>query len=158
MELGSLWPPSDYKEFRNDMILTEAELEDEEGNTQAVGTLTGATDDPFYQAASYDFSIMRFRQRGYNTEYTSTSINGINFNDAVRGRFNYSMTGGLNQAFRNKSVGMGLEATSFAFGEIGGCQPTSRPMPRTMLPVSAAAWPTPTATIAGAVWSPTAPA
>ena len=49
-------------EFRNDMILTEAELEDEEGNTQAVGTLTGATDDPFYQAASYDFSIMRFRQ------------------------------------------------------------------------------------------------
>ena len=107
-------------EFRNDMMLTEAELEDEEGNTQAVGTLTGATDDPFYQAASYDFSIMRFRQRGYNTEYTSTSINGINFNDAVRGRFNYSMIGGMNQAFKNKSIGVGLDPTSYAFGEIGG--------------------------------------
>ena len=107
-------------EFRNDMLLTEAELEDEEGNTQAVGTLTGATDDPFYQAASYDFSIMRFRQRGYNTEYTSTSINGINFNDAVRGRFNYSMIGGMNQAFKNKSIGVGLDPTSYAFGEIGG--------------------------------------
>ena len=39
-------------EFRNENMLTEAELEDEEGNTQAVGTLTGATDDPFYQACS----------------------------------------------------------------------------------------------------------
>lgn len=107
-------------DFRTDMILTEAELEDEEGNTQAVGTLTGATDDPFYQAASYDFSIMRFRQRGYNTEYTSTSINGINFNDAVRGRFNYSMIGGLNQAFKSKAIGVGLDPTSYAFGEIGG--------------------------------------
>lgn len=110
----------DYKEFNNEMILTEAQLEDEEGNTQSVGLLTGASDNPFYQAASYRFSTARFRIRGYQTSYSSTSINGINFNDAMRGRFNYSMTGGLNQAFRNKSVGMGLEATSFAFGEIGG--------------------------------------
>lgn len=107
-------------EFRSDMLLTESELEDEEGNRQAVGTLSGASDDPFYQAMSYDFSIMRFRQRGYASEYTSTSINGINFNDAMRGRFNYSMIGGMNQAFRNKAIGVGLAPTGYAFGEIGG--------------------------------------
>ena len=104
----------------SDIVLTESQLEDEEGNTQAVGTLAGANDNPFYQAASYDFSLMRFRMRGYNSEYTSTSINGINFNDAVRGRFNYSMMGGLNQAFKAKTTGIGLEATSFAFGDMGG--------------------------------------
>ncbi|MBR6283741.1 MAG: carboxypeptidase-like regulatory domain-containing protein [Muribaculaceae bacterium] len=110
----------DLQDFNSELALTEAQLEDEEGNTQAVGLLTGTNDDPFYQAASYRFSVMRFRMRGYNTEYTQTSINGINFNDAVRGRFNYSMTGGLNQAFRNKATGMGLAAVRFGFGDIGG--------------------------------------
>ncbi len=110
----------DFVYSNSDIVLTESQLEDEEGNTQAVGLLSGANDNPFYKAASYDFSLMRFRIRGYNSEYTSTSINGINFNDAVRGRFNYSMMGGLNQAFKSKSTGIGLDATSFAFGEMGG--------------------------------------
>ena len=110
----------DMKDFSTEMQLTETQLEDEEGNTQAVGLLTGANDNPFYQSASYDFSLMRFRIRGYQSEYTSTSINGVNFNDPVRGRFNYSMIGGMNQAFRNKAIGMGLDATSYAFGAVGG--------------------------------------
>ena len=109
-----------YTEASRDFTLSESQLEDEEGNSQAVGMLTGATDNPFYQAASYNFSAMRFRQRGYNSEYTATYINGISFNDAVRGRFNYSMLGGLNQAFKNKSIGIGLESTSFGFGDVGG--------------------------------------
>lgn len=103
-----------------EMQLSESQLEDEEGNEQAVATLTGATDNPFYQAASYNWSIMRFRLRGYNNEYNQTYINGVYFNDAARGRFNYSMIGGMNQAFRNKSIGQGLDATSYAFGAVGG--------------------------------------
>ncbi|MDD7342139.1 MAG: TonB-dependent receptor [Bacteroidales bacterium] len=110
----------DYSNASREMTLSESQLEDEEGNSQAVGMLTGATDNPFYQAASYNFSAMRFRMRGYNSEYTATYINGIGFNDAARGRFNYSMLGGLNQAFKNKSIGTGLESTSFAFGDVGG--------------------------------------
>jgi hypothetical protein len=110
----------DYNQSTNDMILTSSQLEDEEGNTQSVATLSGADDNPFFQAASYNFSLMRFRLRGYNNEYTQTYINGVNFNDASRGTFNYSMLGGLNQAFKNKTTGIGLDATSFAFGDIGG--------------------------------------
>lgn len=107
-------------EANREIQLTESQLEDEEGNTQAVATLTGATDNPFYQAASYGWSIMRFRLRGYNSEYTNTYINGVNFNDAARGRFNYSMLGGLNQAFKSKSIGLGLDVNSYAFGGVGG--------------------------------------
>ena len=110
-------------EFRNtiaDMTLTESQLEDEEGNTQEIALLSGASDNPFYQASSYTFSTMRFRIRGYESNKTETYINGIPFNDGIRFAFNYSMTGGLNQAFRNKTIGMGLEDNLYGFGGIGG--------------------------------------
>ncbi len=110
-------------EFRNtvaDMALSESQLEDEEGNTQEVALLSGATDNPFYQASSYTFSTARFRIRGYENNKTETYINGVPFNDAIRFSFNYSMTGGMNQAFRNKTIGMGLEENVYGFGGIGG--------------------------------------
>ena len=110
-------------EFRNsvaDLALTESQLEDEEGNTQEVALLSGASDNPFYQAASYNFSTARFRIRGYENQKTETYINSIPFNDGVRFSFNYSMTGGLNQAFKNKTIGMGLEENLYGFGGIGG--------------------------------------
>ncbi|MBQ6079585.1 MAG: hypothetical protein IJK93_04820 [Muribaculaceae bacterium] len=110
-------------EFRSalaDMALSESQLEDEEGNTQEIALLSGATDNPFYQASSYNFSTMRFRIRGYESNKTETYINSIPFNDGIRFAFNYSMTGGMNQAFRNKTIGMGLEENSYGFGGIGG--------------------------------------
>ena len=110
-------------EFRNvmaDMALSESQLEDEEGHTQEVALLSGATDNPFYQASSYTFSTARFRIRGYENNKTETYINGVPFNDAIRFSFNYSMTGGMNQAFRNKTIGMGLEDNLYGFGGIGG--------------------------------------
>jgi hypothetical protein len=110
-------------EFRNamaDMVLSESQLEDEEGNTQEIALLSGATDNPFYQASSYNFSTMRFRIRGYESNKTETYINGIPFNDGIRFAFNYSMTGGMNQAFKNKTIGMGLEENLYGFGGIGG--------------------------------------
>ncbi|MCH4155558.1 MAG: TonB-dependent receptor [Muribaculaceae bacterium] len=104
----------------SELTISENQLEDEEGNDQAVNALTGSSDNIFYQASSYDFSTMYFRLRGYDTHYTETYINGVNFNDPARGRFNYSMLGGMNQAFKNKTIGYGLDATSFALGKIGG--------------------------------------
>ena len=110
----------DYRNAMADMALSESQLEDEEGNTQEVALLSGATDNPFYQASSYTFSTARFRIRGYESQKTETYINGIPFNDGVRFAFNYSMTGGLNQAFRNKTIAMGLEESAYGFGGIGG--------------------------------------
>lgn len=110
---------SDY--FSSDeFVINEAELEDEEGVAQAISSLAGASDNVYYNAASYDFSLMRFRLRGYDSEYSDTYINGVNFNDATRGRFNYSMIGGMNTAFKRKDVNIGLEANGFSFGQIGG--------------------------------------
>ena len=90
------------------VLLDENQLEDEEGNDQSIGILSGASDNVYYSAANYDFSTMRFRFRGYDSEYSQTFINGAQFTDAIRGRFSYSMLGGMNQAFKNKSVSIGL--------------------------------------------------
>lgn len=102
------------------LMLDEHQLEDEEGNDQSIGMLSGASDNVYYSASNYDFSAMRFRFRGYDSEYSQMFINGAQFTDAVRGRFSYSMLGGMNQAFKNKSISVGLANSNFSLGEIGG--------------------------------------
>ena len=64
---------------------------DEEGSaaSQSASYLSGAADDVYLQAASYSYSPMRFNVRGYEQRESSTYINGLNFNDSERGRFNY---------------------------------------------------------------------
>ncbi len=109
-----------FYEDQQDMYFDQNILEDEEDNAQSIAALTGASDDVYYNAASYDFSAMRFRMRGYNSEYQQTYINGISFNDLARGRFNYSTLGGMNRAFRDKTTAIGLGAAAFGFGDIGG--------------------------------------
>lgn len=105
---------------QEELLFDQSMLEDEEGNSQSIGALTGASDNVYYSAASYDFSAMRFRIRGYDSQYTDIYINGMRMNDLARGRFNYSSLGGLNRAFRNRTNTIGLDVSSYGFGDIGG--------------------------------------
>lgn len=109
-----------FYEDQNDMLFDQNLLEDEEGSAQSIAALTGASDDVYYNAASYDFQPMRFRIRGYDSKYTEPYINGISFNDMARGRFNYSTLGGMNRVFRDRTAALGLGAAAFGFGNIGG--------------------------------------
>lgn len=105
----------------DDYVFDESQVFEDEGQSQAIGTIQGAVDNVYYQSANYDFNIMRFRLRGYQAQYTDGYINGVNFNDAMRGRFNYSQLGGMtSSAFRAKTTDIGLEATNFGFSNIGG--------------------------------------
>ncbi|MDE5750529.1 MAG: carboxypeptidase-like regulatory domain-containing protein, partial [Duncaniella sp.] len=109
-----------YFEEQNDMLFDQAALEDEEGNMQSIAALTGASDNIYYNTASYDFQPMRFNVRGYDSMYNQTYINGISFNDLARGRFNYSTLGGMNRVFRDRTTAIGLDAADYGFGDIGG--------------------------------------
>lgn len=112
----------DSSQLNSDSFLfDEQDLLDDEGIGQNVGTIQGATDDIFYQAANYDFSTMRFRMRGYNQNWQSGYVNGFLMNDAMRGIFNFSMFGGMtSSAFRNRTTEIGQNAASYGFGSIGG--------------------------------------
>ena len=105
----------------NTLLFDEAMLEDEGAtSSQSVAYLSGSSDDPFLSASSYVFSPMRFSIRGYDQRDHATYINGIDFTDTERGRFNYSSIGGLNNATRNKDNVHGLEMTGFGYGSLTG--------------------------------------
>lgn len=104
-------------------IFDEEQIADDESAQQSVGTIQGASDDIFYQAASYQFSVARYRFRGLNNTWQQGYINGVLYNDAMRGVFNYSGLGGMtSSAFRQKTTDIGLTSSSYGFGAIGGTQ------------------------------------
>lgn len=104
-----------------DLIFDESVMEDEEGASQNIAALTGANDNIYYNTASYNFGPMYFRFRGYDSQYQSVYLNGIEMNDVLRGRFNFSsLLGMTSRAFRNKTTTVGLDAANYGFGDIGG--------------------------------------
>ncbi len=112
---------STYFTENEDILFDELALDEEEGAAQSINALTGASDDIYYSATSYDFQPMYFRYRGYNSEYQTTYVNGIAFNDLARGRFNFNSLGGMtSRAFRNRTTTVGLGASTYGFGDIGG--------------------------------------
>ncbi len=117
--------PFDYgEEFfgdTQDLLFDEAVMEDEEGTSQGVSALTGANDNIFYNTASYNFGPMYFRFRGLDNQYQSVYINGVKMNDLVRGSFTFNnLLGMTSRAFRNKTTTVGLDASTYGFGDIGG--------------------------------------
>lgn len=111
----------DYFGETSDLIIDDATFEDEEGSSQSVAALNGANDDIYYSTASYNFSPMYFRYRGYDSQYQTVYINGVAFNDLIRGRFNFSTLMGMtSRAFRNKTTTVGLNASNYGYGSIGG--------------------------------------
>ena len=101
--------------------LSENELSsDESRSSQNVSANLSSKGDIYNSQASFSFSPMRFRTRGYDNDFESTYINGVHFNGLERGDFNYSALGGLNDAMRNQDEVNGLEANSFSFGNLGG--------------------------------------
>lgn len=114
----------DAASLNNDsFIFDEDVIADDESAQQSVGTIQGATDDLFYQAASYQYSTVRFRLRGLQNNWQNGYINGVAYNDLMRNTFNYSGLGGMtSSAFRNKSTDIGLASSAYGFGNVGGSQ------------------------------------
>lgn len=107
----------------DDFIFDEEQIADDEGLIQSVGTIQGATDDVFYQMANYNFNILYYRMRGLEQNWQSVYVNGINFNDPMRGQFSFSSLGGLtSSAFRSKTTDIAMAPAAYAFGSIGGAQ------------------------------------
>ena len=90
----------DYFSESSDLIIDDAVFENEEESSQNVAALNGANDDIYYSTASYNFSPMYFRYRGYDSEYQTVYINGLPFNDIIRGRFNFSTMLGMTYLFK----------------------------------------------------------
>lgn len=104
-----------------DVFMEDMNLLDEENSNQSIATIQGATDNVYYQKASFNFQPVFFRMRGYNSDMQNGYINGVNFRDYSQNQFSFGGLGGMtSNTFRNKTVAIGTEAASFGFSNIGG--------------------------------------
>ncbi|HEX6334608.1 MAG TPA: Plug domain-containing protein, partial [Flavisolibacter sp.] len=90
-----------------------------DGASQNISSVLTAGRDPFYSAASFNFSAVRFRIRGYDNDLFGTYMNGIPMDNLDNGFTPYGLWGGLNDVMRNRDVSFGLRPNTFAFGDIG---------------------------------------
>ncbi|MDA3614794.1 TonB-dependent receptor [Polluticaenibacter yanchengensis] len=90
-----------------------------DGGGQNISSALSAGRDPYFNAATFNWSASRFRIRGYNNEEFSTYMNGIPMDNLDNGFTPYGLWGGLNDVMRNRDVSFGLKPTTFAFGDIG---------------------------------------
>ena len=105
----------------NEFIFDEENISEDEGLAQNVGTIQSTSSDIFYQMSSYNFQPVYYKHRGLDNTWTSAYINGVEFNDPMRGQFSYSSLGGMtSNAFRSKTVTLGSEVASYGIGSMGG--------------------------------------
>lgn len=94
----------------------------EEGIGQQISTMVIFSSDVYLKNSGYQFSQFRHRTRGYEGRFEEKYINGVSFNEQVRGVFNYSSIGALNDLTRNGNSINYLNSSNFSFGDIGGSE------------------------------------
>lgn len=78
------------------------------------------TNDPYNNIASFGFSSIRFKNRGYDSETQDVLLSGVKLNDAITGYSPYSLWSGLNEATRAKETYLGVESSEYGIGRYNG--------------------------------------
>lgn len=86
---------------------------------QNISSVLNAGRNPFFSAAAYNFSPLRFKIRGYDADLSETYMNGIPITNLDNGFTPFGLWGGLNDVMRNRDMTIGLRPSTFAFGDIG---------------------------------------
>ena len=109
------------KELSQDAIplvsLDDGELND--AGNQDISSLLTAGRDPFLNAASFNFSVARYKLRGYDGDLSGTYMNGIPLQNLDNGSAPYNLWSGLNDVLRNREVSYGVRYLSFGYGNVG---------------------------------------
>lgn len=90
------------------------------GGVQNISGVLSSSRDAFTSAAAFVFGPARFNIRGYDAQYTTVLLNGLPMNDLETGRVFWNNWGGLNDVMRNRTNTIGLDASTFAYGGVGG--------------------------------------
>lgn len=104
----------------SDFSFTESQLDEDVDAAQTISNVASSNNDPYLSQVGFKWSAMRFRVRALDNMYSTTFLNGLEFNDLELGRYNYSLLGGLNDLTRSKEGSTGYENNSFGVTGIGG--------------------------------------
>jgi len=100
--------------------LEDVETSDESATDQGVSSVLFGGRNPFVNAANFNFSISRFKIRGYDNDFFETFMNGIPTEYINNGYSSYNLWAGLNDVTRNRENILGLRLSTFSYGSIGG--------------------------------------
>ncbi|MBK8495053.1 MAG: hypothetical protein IPL50_08475 [Chitinophagaceae bacterium] len=101
-------------------VISLDENDGQDGSAQNISSQLSAGRDPFLNAATFKFSAVRFRIRGYDADQFNTYINGAPMENLDDGFTPYGQWGGLNDVLRNRESTSGLRSSTFGFGDMGG--------------------------------------
>ena len=97
-----------------------AEFDMDDSGFEDAPSILFDSNDPFTNIASFGFSSIRFKNRGYTNESQDVYLSGIRMNDAITGYSPYSLWSGLNEAMRSKETTVGVETSDYGYGGYNG--------------------------------------
>jgi hypothetical protein len=104
------------------ITLLDSDLSDDNSGSESSSGLLQSSRDAFQQAAAFNWGQARFRIRGLDSQYATTTINGVTMNKLYDGRPQWGDWSGLNNAVRNQEFTVGSFPSDYAFGGILGTQ------------------------------------
>ena len=110
--------PQGREGLYDDLLVSEGS-DDGESGTQDRVTLLTSSKDPFLNASGYVFSTARFRNRGFDSQYSEQMLNGVAMNDLNTGYSPWSLWGGLNDVTRLQETSQSFEPIASSFGNAG---------------------------------------
>lgn len=78
-----------------------------------------AVRDPVKSVIAFQFSALRFQQKGLGSNYSVVTVNGVPMMDPATGTGLWSNWSGLNDVFRINETGNGLQQNSYAVAAMG---------------------------------------
>lgn len=102
------------------VLITGGELQDDEAQNQDINGLLQSSRDIYTSQAGFNFSVARFRLRGYEGMYTQVLLGGMPVNDPETGAAIFAYWGGLNDITRYPETKAGVSTSHYAFGDVGG--------------------------------------
>lgn len=97
-----------------------AEFDMDDSGYQDVPAILSSSSDVFDNIAGYNFSQIRFRQRGYDSSTQDVNLAGVRLNDALTGYTPWSLWSGLNEATRDKENVTGVTPSDYGVGGFNG--------------------------------------
>lgn len=100
-------------------IITLNETERSAPAQPFVSSALSANRDILASMASFHFSVMRFRMRGYPSDLFSTQINGLPMQNPDDGSPQWNLWSGLNEVTRNNQQVLAMQVSELGFGNVG---------------------------------------
>ena len=121
IDLGTIFlSKNSFEELDIGVLITDDELNADEGFTDNIAGLLQSSKDVFLRAAAFDFSAAFFRPRGLDNSYGKVLINGLEMNKLSNGRPQWANWGGLNDLQRNQNFTQGTNPNDNTFGDVAG--------------------------------------